>query len=115
MGITALISLGGLHKGIEIGNKIMLPALFVILAGLAAYALAHGDAARGLAFMTRLDWRRFDAGLVLAAVGQAFYATGVGMAIMIAYGSHVAQGESLPRSAAVVVASIILASLLSSC
>jgi len=36
------------------------------------------------------------------------------MAIMIAYGSHVAQGESLPRSAAVVVGSIILASLLSS-
>ena len=35
MGITALISLGGLHRGIEIGNKIMLPALFVILAGLA--------------------------------------------------------------------------------
>ena len=114
MGITALISLGGLHRGIEIGNKIMLPALFVILAGLAVYALAHGDAARGLAFLTSLDWRRLDAALVLAAVGQAFYATGVGMAIMIAYGSHVAQGESLPRSAAVVVGSIILASLLSS-
>ena len=52
---------GGLHRGIEIGNKIMLPALFVILAGLAVYALAHGDAARGLAFLTSLDWRRFDA------------------------------------------------------
>jgi NSS family neurotransmitter:Na+ symporter len=114
MGITALISIGGLHRGIETANKIMLPGLFVILAGLASYALVHGDAARGIAFMTSVDWRKLDAELVLAAIGQAFFATGVGMAIMIAYGSHVAPDESLPRSAAIVSASIILASLLAS-
>jgi NSS family neurotransmitter:Na+ symporter len=51
---------------------------------------------------------------VLAAVGQAFFATGVGMAIMIAYGSHVGPATSLPKSSGVVVFSIILASVLCS-
>jgi NSS family neurotransmitter:Na+ symporter len=114
MGITALISIGGLQRGIETANKIMLPGLFLILAGLAIYALVHGDAARGIAFMTHVDWRALDAELVLAAIGQAFFATGVGMGIMIAYGSHVAPDESLPRSAVIVSGSIILASLLAS-
>jgi NSS family neurotransmitter:Na+ symporter len=114
MGITAWISIGGIQRGIETANKIMLPGLFLILAGLAIYALVHGDAARGIAFMTHVDWQALDAELVLAAIGQAFFATGVGMGIMIAYGSHVAPDESLPRSAAIVSGSIILASLLAS-
>ena len=114
MGATVAISAAGLHRGIEIGNKIMMPGLFCILLALAIYALDQGDASRALTFLTRMDFSLLSGELVLAAVGQAFFATGVGMAIMIAYGSHVAPGTSLPRSAAVVVVSIILASVLSS-
>ncbi|HEY7754136.1 MAG TPA: sodium-dependent transporter [Steroidobacteraceae bacterium] len=114
MGATVLISAAGLHRGIELGNKIMMPGLFGILLALAIYALEQGDADRAIAFLTQADFSRLSGGLVLAAVGQAFFATGVGMAIMIAYGSHVSATTSLPKSAAVVVASIILASVLSS-
>ncbi len=114
MGATALISSAGLHRGIELANKIMLPGLFLILTGLAIYALMQGDAAGALAFLTRADFSQLTGELVLAAVGQAFFATGVGMGIMIAYGSHVTPDESLPRSAGVVVVSIVLASILAS-
>ncbi|MEX0733905.1 MAG: sodium-dependent transporter [Steroidobacteraceae bacterium] len=114
MGATVAISAGGIQRGIEIGNKIMMPGLFGILLALAIYALYQGDAERALSFLTQIDLSQLNGDLVLAAVGQAFFATGVGMAIMIAYGSHVAAGTSLPRSVAVVVLSIILASVLSS-
>jgi len=114
MGATVGISASGIQRGIEIGNKIMMPGLFGILLALAIYALNQGDAERALAFLTRVNLSGLNGELVLAAVGQAFFATGVGMAIMIAYGSHVAAGTSLPRSAAVVALSIILASVLSS-
>ncbi len=114
MAATLLISAAGLHRGIEIGNKIMMPGLFGILLGLSIYALEQGDPARAIAFLTQVDFSQFSGGLVLAAVGQAFFATGVGMAIMIAYGSHVSAETSLPKSAAVVVLSIVLASVLSS-
>lgn len=109
---TLLISVRGLQRGIEIGNKIMMPGLFAILVGLGLYALNQGDASQALQFLTRVDLSQLNGELVLAAIGQAFFATGVGMGIMIAYGSHVAPDESLPRSAAVVVGSIVLASLL---
>lgn len=114
MAATLLISAAGLHRGIEIGNKIMMPGLFGILLGLSIYALEQGDPARAIAFLTQVDFSQFSGELVLAAVGQAFFATGVGMAIMIAYGSHVSAETSLPKSAAVVVLSIVLASVLSS-
>ena len=113
MGATVAIAAAGLNRGIEAANKVMLPGLFGILLGLAIYALAQGDAVRGIEFLTHADFGELNGGLVLAAVGQAFFATGVGMAIMIAYGSHVAASESLPRSAIIVVGSIILASILS--
>lgn len=113
MAATVLVSAAGLQRGIERGNKIMMPGLFAILIGLCLYALVEGSAARGIAFLTRADPAQLSGELVLAAVGQAFFATGVGMGIMIAYGSHVSAETSLPRSSAVVVGSIIAASVLS--
>ncbi len=114
MGATAAISAAGLHRGIELGNKIMMPGLFGILIALAIYALDQGDAGRAVSFLTQVDFSRLNAELVLAAVGQAFFATGVGMAIMIAYGSHVGPTTSLAKSAIIVTLSIVLASVLCS-
>ena len=114
MGATLVISAAGIQRGIEIANKIMMPGLFGILLALAIYALEQGDAARAIAFLTQADFSQLSGELVLAAVGQAFFATGVGMAIMIAYGSHVESRTSLPRSAVVVMTSIVLASVLAS-
>jgi neurotransmitter:Na+ symporter, NSS family len=114
MGATVAISASGIRRGIETGNRIMMPGLFGILVALGAYACVQGDAERAVNFLTRIDWSELNGELVLAAVGQAFFATGIGMGIMIAYGSHVAPDTSLPRSALVVAISIILASVLSS-
>jgi NSS family neurotransmitter:Na+ symporter len=114
MAATVAISAAGLHRGIELANKIMMPGLFGILLALAIYALNQGDAGGAIAFLTQVDFSQLSGELVLAAVGQAFFATGVGMAIMIAYGSHVGPATSLPKSASVVVFSIILASVLCS-
>lgn len=111
---TLAISAAGIHRGIELANKIMLPGLFAILLGLSIYALRQGEAGPAIAFLTQVDFSQLTGELVLAAVGQAFFATGVGMAIMIAYGSHVAAETSLPRSAVVVTLSIIIASVLAS-
>ena len=108
------ISVAGLARGIELANKVMIPGLFTLLLVLVAYAFAAGDLERGAAFVFRTDWSRLDADLLLAAVGQAFYATGVGMAIMMAYGAYLPRQVSLLRSGAVVSGSIIAASILAS-
>jgi NSS family neurotransmitter:Na+ symporter len=67
---------------------------------------------RGLTFAFAPDFSKLSANVVLAAIGQAFYATGVGMAMMLAYGAYVPRGASLVRSALVISGSIVLVSLL---
>lgn len=111
--LVILISARGLNRGIEAANKIRGPALLTLLGILVVYALTTGDVVRGLRFAFQPDFSAINAQVVLAAVGQAFYATGVGQAMMIAYGAYVAPGTSLVRTSLVVVGSILLVSLLS--
>jgi neurotransmitter:Na+ symporter, NSS family len=106
------ISSRGVNRGIELANKIRAPGLLTLLLILVVYALATGDAKHGLAFAFAPDFSKLSANVLLAAVGQAFYATGVGMAMMIAYGAYVPVGTSLVRSALVITGSIVLVSLL---
>lgn len=110
--LVAVISARGVNRGIELANKIRSPVMLVLLLILVAYALTTGDVANGLAFALAPDFRKISPSVVLAAIGQAFYATGVGQAMMIAYGAYVPTGVSLVRSAVVVGVSIVLVSLL---
>lgn len=110
--IVGAISARGLNRGIEIANKVRAPGLLILLLVLVAYALTQGDAVRGLAFAFQPDLSKLSADLLLAATGQAFYATGVGMAIMLAYGAYVPGEVSLVRSALLISASIVIVSVL---
>jgi NSS family neurotransmitter:Na+ symporter len=110
--LVAAISARGIHKGIERVNAVRAPALLILLLILVVYALITGDVARGLTFAFAPDWSKFSANLVLAALGQSFFATGVGMAMMIAYGAYVPSGTSLVTSAVAISVSIVTVSLL---
>jgi NSS family neurotransmitter:Na+ symporter len=109
--LVGWISARGLNRGVEIANKIRAPGLLILLLVLVGYALMQGDV-RGLTFAFQPDLSKLSAELVLAAIGQAFYATGVGMAIMLAYGAYVPGQVSLVRSALLISASIVVVSVL---
>ncbi|MEZ5459785.1 MAG: sodium-dependent transporter [Steroidobacteraceae bacterium] len=108
-GIAAL----GVNRGIEIANRIRAPGLLGLMLILVAYALTTGDVARGLSFAFKPNFSAITPAVVLAAIGQAFYATGVGMAMMLAYGAYLTRGTSLIRSSLIVSGSILVVSLLS--
>jgi NSS family neurotransmitter:Na+ symporter len=110
--LVVLISARGLQRGIEVANKIRAPGLLVLLLILVVYSLSTGDVRRGLAFAFTPNFRAINAQVVLAAIGQAFYATGVGQAMMIAYGAYIEPGVSLVRTSLIITASILLVSLL---
>jgi NSS family neurotransmitter:Na+ symporter len=111
--LVALVSARGLNRGIEAANRIRGPGLLILLLILVAYSLATGNTERGLQFAFRPDFSALNAQVVLSAIGQAFYATGVGQAMMIAYGAYIPQGTSLVRTAFTICGSILLVSLLS--
>ena len=110
--LVAFISARGVGRGIETANKIRAPALLTLLLILVVYSLATGDVKNGLAFAFAPNFGAITPQVVLAAIGQAFFATGVGMAMMLAYGSYVERGTSLLRCALIIVGSILLVSLL---
>jgi NSS family neurotransmitter:Na+ symporter len=112
LSLVGVISAGGLSGGIEVATKVRAPILLILLVVLAAYALATGDAGAALTFAFAPNVAAITPQVVLAAVGQAFYATGVGAAMMLAYGSYVAKGTSLVRAALIITGSILLVSLL---
>jgi len=67
--------------------------------------LSLPGAARGLAFLFVPDWSALAApGIYLAALGQAFFSIGVGMGVMITYGSYLRSNERLAASAGMIAA-----------
>jgi NSS family neurotransmitter:Na+ symporter len=109
---VAFISGRGLGRGIEVVSRIRAPALLVLLLLLDGYALYTGDVTAALRFAFAAHWEALSAGLILAAIGQAFFATGVGLGMMLAYGSYMSRDAPLVRPALAVSGSILLASLL---
>ncbi|MEO7793672.1 MAG: sodium-dependent transporter [Thermoanaerobaculia bacterium] len=110
--IVAFTSARGVGRGVELATRWRAPMLLILLIGLAGYALATGDVRAGLAFAFAPNFAAITPQVLVAAVGQAFFATGVGMAMMLAYGAYLPRGTSLVRSALGITGSILLVSLL---
>jgi len=110
--LLAMISARGLHRGIEFANRIRGPGLLILLCILVTYALITGDVPHGLRFAFEPDMSALNSQVILTAIGQAFYATGVGQAMMIAYGAYVVPGTSLVRTSLIITAAILVVSLL---
>jgi len=101
--ITVGIVARGVKGGIETAVTILMPAFFVLLLVLFAFALVSGDRAQGLDFLlgVRLDelWSGVKNGSVIsAALGQAFFSIGLGSALMATYGAYMREDQDLPRS-----------------
>lgn len=102
MGAVMLVLIRGVQGGIEALSKILMPTLFILLAGLVVYALMVGDAARALEFLFRPDFSAVTGKTVVYAAGQAFFSLAIGVGVMITYGAYVPHGISLVRSVAII-------------
>lgn len=95
---TTLIVAAGVHGGIERGNKIMMPLLFILLCGLMIFALQTPGAGAGLAFLLSPRWEQLTPTAVLEALGQAFFSLSLGMGAMITYGSYLDRDTHLVKA-----------------
>ncbi len=95
MGLTALVVLFGVEKGVEKVSKLMMPVLVVLTIGIAVYSLFMPGAIDGLVYYVKPDFSKFSATTVLAAMGQLFYSMSLAMGIMITYGSYMKKDVSI--------------------
>ena len=98
MGLTALIVLLGVEKGVENVSKVMMPVLVVLTIFIAGYAMFMPGAMEGVKYYIMPDFSKFSVTTVLAAMGQLFYSMSLAMGIMITYGSYMKKDIKLESS-----------------
>lgn len=103
MALVVWIVARGVTKGLEGAVRTMMPALVVLMLILVGYGMTTGHFGEALAFMFRPDWSALTGGVVLAAMGQAFFTLSLGMGIMMAYGSYLGEEVNLLGTARTVI------------
>lgn len=106
VGIGVAVTRAGLQKGIERVTKVMMGALFAVLAILCVRAVTLPGAEEGLAFYLMPDFGKLFANgwstffeAVFAAMGQAFFMVSVGVGSMSIFGSYMSKDRRLTGEA----------------
>ncbi|MBQ2278304.1 MAG: sodium-dependent transporter [Clostridia bacterium] len=98
IGITAVVVMLGVEKGVEKVSKLMMPILVILTLFIAVYGLFIPGAMEGFLYYITPDFSHFSATTVLAAMGQLFYSMSLAMGIMITYGSYMKKDINLESS-----------------
>ncbi|WP_227373634.1 sodium-dependent transporter [Haladaptatus halobius] len=94
VGIVAL----GVEKGIEVGTKVMVPSIAILMLGLAAWAFTLDGAAAGYDYFLSPDFSVIANNyqtIIPDAVGQALFSLSLGMGAMITYASYLDGDDNL--------------------
>ena len=98
LGVTMLVLVFGVDKGIERASKIMMPILFILTIVVAGYALTIDGALEGVKYYLIPNLEHFSIKTVIAAMGQLFYSMSLAMGIMITYGSYMKKDVNIEKS-----------------
>src|SRR5690606_6389731 len=100
MAITTFVVARGVGRGIERLSSVMMPALFLILAGLAvwAFTLPGGGAGYSYYLIPRFE-ELFSLETLGASTSQAFFSLSLGMGAMLTFASYLPRESNLPREA----------------
>ncbi|MEQ8820950.1 MAG: sodium-dependent transporter [Sumerlaeia bacterium] len=99
MFLTGAIIFAGIEKGVERVATWMMPVLVVLLLLVVLRALTLPGAGAGVAFMFKPDFSKIDGGVILVALGHAFFTLSIGMGAMITYASYVGKKQNLGTTA----------------
>jgi NSS family neurotransmitter:Na+ symporter len=115
MALTIGIVASGVADGIERATKVMIPAILLLLVGLAVWATTLDGATAGYSYYLSPDFGVIADNfwsIVPPAMGQAFFTLSLGFSVMIAYASYLRRDDSLPADGgAIVVVNTIVALL----
>lgn len=102
LGTVAIVG-GGVKAGIERAAVLLMPVLFLLVAGLAVYAFTLDGSGEGYAYYLKADFEKIRSWEVLSqAAGQAFFSLSLGMGAMLTYASYLGRDANLPRESVVI-------------
>lgn len=98
LALTVFIVRGGIKGGIEKANKVLMPALIVILLVLVIRAVTLPGAGAGIGYYLKPDLSQITFPVIAAAVGQCFFSLNVGTTGMVNYGSYLSDSENVGKA-----------------
>lgn len=98
LGLTAIIILLGVNKGIEKISKFLMPLLLLLSIIISIYVFTLPGASEGIKYYLLPDFSKFSVMTVCAAMGQMFFSMSLAMGIMITYGSYSRDEVNLTKS-----------------
>jgi neurotransmitter:Na+ symporter, NSS family len=100
---TIYVVAGGVKGGIERTSLVLMPVLFVLVAGLAVYAATLHGAGPGYAYYLNTDFDKLLHWSVLKdAAGQTFFSLSLGMGAMLTFASYLGRDQHLPNEALII-------------
>ncbi|MFR5879836.1 MAG: hypothetical protein ACLUEQ_02950 [Cloacibacillus evryensis] len=94
--LCAVIIFRGIQGGIETANKIMIPAVFIVLAALLVRVVMLPGAWKGFEYMFHVDPKDFlNPRIWLAAFTQAAWSSGAGWGMFHVYYVYAAKDEDI--------------------
>lgn len=114
LGISLLIMVFGIAKGIEKITKILMPVFFILFIILAIkVATLGGSAAEGYAYLFKPNWTlMLDPKTWVYALGQAFFSLSLAGSGSVVYGSYLSKKEDVIYSAKYIALFDTLAAIL---
>ena len=102
--IVWFISHRDLNDGIGKISKLLIPVLFILMAGIVIYALTLPGASIGIDTLLQPDWSKLtDINIWLAAFSQILFSLSMGQAIALTYASYLPEGSKLNDNVLLVV------------
>jgi neurotransmitter:Na+ symporter, NSS family len=99
-GLTLAVLSGGIRRGIERANRVLIPLLIAMFLVIVIRAVTLEGAGVGLEALFEPDWESIgDASVWVAAYGQIFFSLSIGFAIMITYASYLPRDGDLTGNA----------------
>lgn len=112
MTVVSLILIKGVEKGIERVTKTLIPLLFILIIVCGVRSLTLPGAYEGLSFLFKVEFSKITPGVVLSAMGLAFFKLSLGMGAMTTYGSYFTEDTNLFTTSAKVAIADTIVSLL---
>ena len=104
--ILWFISHRSIDKGIGLASKILIPAVFIIMAIIVIYALTLPGAGVGINTLLNPNWNLlWDINLWIVAFSQIIFSLGIGEALALTYATYLPDNNNLTDNVFFVVAS----------
>jgi len=93
------IVLGGVKKGIEKWNRILMPILILLIISMAIFSVFLSGWTEAIEFVFFPHIDRLRPSGILEALGHAFFTLSLGMGAILTYGSYLTEESDIPKSA----------------